>query len=225
MRMMSKEDFLKRSSNTLKGLYDMLQKLPVIGLDELHKEKTVLVIIDMVNGFAREGALKSPRIEAIISEIAKLSVACDKLQIRKLAFADCHTDLSPEFDAYPQHCIKDTLEAEMVDELKKIGGYTLVPKNSTNGFLEEEFQNWLTKNRHIDTFIIAGDCTDICIQQYATTLKSWFNMQNKKSRIIVPANMVETYDFGLHDAELVNVMALYNMMTNGVEIVKEIKQL
>lgn len=219
MEMINKNEFMKKSTDTLGGIFDTLEKLPAIQLGDLQEEQTALVIVDMINGFAREGALSSPRVEALIPEIAELSKACGELHIAKLAFADSHTEASPEFESYPAHCMIGTSEGEMVDELKQIGGYTLIPKNSTNGFLEEEFQRWLKENEHIDSFIIAGDCTDICIQQFAITLKTWFNMHNKKARVIVPINAVDTYDLGLHDADLMNAMALYNMMVNGVEVV------
>lgn len=223
MRIMNRDEFLKRSGETLEEIYAMLAKLPVIRLKDLRSKQTAIVIIDMVNGFAREGALRSPRVEGLIPEIAGLLKACDELQVAKLAFADCHTKASPEFDAYPVHCMAGTSEGEIVDELKEIGGYTLIPKNSTNGFLEEEFQKWLKENEHINTFIVTGDCTDICIQQFAITLKTWFNMQDKKARVIIPVNAVETYDFGLHNGDLMNVSALYNMMINGIEVVKGVK--
>lgn len=219
MRMINKNDFLKRSVETLGEIFELLAKLPIIKLEDLQGKQTALVIVDMINGFAREGALKSSRVEDLIPEITELSKICDKLQITKLAFADCHTKASPEFDAYPEHCMIGTSEGEIVDEIKKIGGYTLIPKNSTNGFLEEEFKKWLKENEHINNFIITGDCTDICVQQFAVTLKTWFNMHNKKVRVIVPVNTVETYDLGLHDGDLMNVMALYNMMINGIEVI------
>jgi hypothetical protein len=44
-------------------------------------------------------------------------------------------------------------------------------------------------------------------------------MQNKKARVIIPVNTVETYDFGIHNGDLMNVMALHNIMTNGIEVV------
>ncbi len=219
MKMIKKNEFLKRSAETLGEVFDRLAKLPAIQLKDLHGDQTALVIVDMINGFAREGALKSPRVEGLIPEIAKLSKACDELQIAKLAFADHHTKASPEFDAYPAHCMEGTSEGEIVDELKEIGGYILIPKNSTNGFLEEAFQEWLKGNEHINTFIITGDCTDICIQQFAVTIKTWFNMHNKNARVIVPLKAVETYDLGLHDGDLMNVTALYNMIINGIEVV------
>jgi nicotinamidase-related amidase len=219
MRMVNKNYFLKRSVETLAEIFDMLAKLPILQLKDLQGEKTAFVIVDMINGFAREGALKSSRVEDLIPKITELSRMCDKLGILKLTFADCHTEVSPEFDAYPAHCIMGSYEGDIVDEIKEVGGYALIPKNSTNGFLEEEFQKWFEQNHKIDTFIVTGDCTDICVQQFAITLKTWFNMQNKKARVIVPVDAVETYDFGTHNGDLMNAMALYNMMINGIEVV------
>lgn len=219
MKMPEKNEFLARSNATLGDLYNTMTDLPAIRLKDLEVNRTAFVIVDMINGFTREGALMSPRAEKLIPQIAKLSKACDKLKIAKVAFADCHTDASPEFDAYPQHCLQGSSEAEIVDELKKIGGYTLIPKNSTNGFLEEQFQTWLKDNQHVDTFLITGVCTDICVMQFATTLKTWFNKQNKKTRMIVPVNAVDTYDLGIHNGDLTNVMALYSMQINGIELV------
>lgn len=222
MRNVNRDEFVKRSVETLGEIFDMLEGLKGINLKDLQGKQTALVIVDMINGFAREGALKSPRVEAIIPDIVKLSKQCDELEIRKLAFADNHTEASPEFSAYPQHCMIGTNEAEIVKEIKEVGGYKLIPKNSTNGFHEEEFKKWLEENKQINTFIITGDCTDICVSQFAITLKTWFNMQNKNYRVIVPVNAVDTYDLGMHNGDLVNVMALYNMIINGVEVVKEV---
>ncbi len=218
-----KDEFIKKSTETLAAIFDMLERLPSIKLKDLHSRQTALVIVDMVNGFTRQGAMQSPKVERVIPQIAKLSKACDELQIAKLAFADCHTGNSPEFAAYPVHCLAASGEAEIVAEIKTIGGYQLIHKNSTNGFLEDQFQHWLKQNEQINTFIITGDCTDICVLQFAVTIKTWFNMQNKKTRIIVPINAVETFDSGPHDSELMNLMALYNMMINGIEVVAEVE--
>lgn len=223
MRMINKKDFIENSIKTLDGIFDEIENRPVIRLKDLKGKESAFVIVDMVNGFAREGALMSPRVEELIPEVTELSKACDKMCIQKVAFADCHTEASPEFDSYPVHCMKSSSEGEIVDEIKDIGGYILIPKNSTNGFFEEGFQKWFDENQQINTFIVTGDCTDICVQQFAVTIKTWFNMKNKKSRIIVPVNAVETYDLGFHDGDLMNMMALYNMMINGIEIVKSIE--
>lgn len=215
--------FIKNSIMTLTELYDMFKKAEIVKISSLKPGNTALVIIDMINGFAREGALMSKRVEELIPGIVSVSRKCDIAGITKIVFADSHTELSPEFGSYPVHCIRDTSEAEIVDEIKLVGGYKLIQKNSTNGFLEQEFKNWFSENPDVDTFIVVGDCTDICIQQFAESIKTWFNMQNKHSRIIVPIDLVDTYDLGVHNADLMNVIALYNMFINGVEIAAAIE--
>lgn len=223
MNINDKKDFINRSADTLEQIIDMLEKLHSARLNDLQPEETAFVIVDMINGFVREGALKSPRAEKLIPEITRLSKACDTMQIPKIAFADCHSAESPEFGSYPVHCLAGTSESEVVDEIKEAGGYMLIPKNSTNGFLEDGFQKWLKENQQINTFIVTGVCTDICVQHFSITLKTWFNTKNKKSRIIVPVNMVDTYDLGVHNGDLTNIMALYNMSINGIELVSDIR--
>ena len=224
MKKLVRDNFVQKSSETLKAILETIEKQPTLDIKEVEPDKTVLVIIDMINGFVREGALKSPRAETIIPEICNLSRICDKHNIKKLAFADNHTDKSPEFDAYPAHCLTGTTESEVVDEIKGIGGYKLINKNSTNGFVEEEFHNWLAENPKVNTFIVVGVCTDICIQQFAVTLKAYYNMKDMKSRVIVPLDAVDTFDLGQHNGDLMNVMAVFNMMGNCVEIVRGIRE-
>ncbi|MBF0298899.1 MAG: cysteine hydrolase [Oligoflexia bacterium] len=222
MKIINKKDFLKTCIPALEEIFESLTNFSPLYISNLEVNRTVLVIVDMINGFTREGPLRSPYIELLIPEILEVQKVCNKLGIATIAFADNHDPNSPEFETYPAHCILGTSEAEIVDEIKevgKLGKYTLIAKNSTNAFLEDKFQEWLMIKQEINTFLITGDCSDICIEQLATTLKAWFNKQNKKSRIIVPLNAIDTYDFGLHNRDLMNILALYNMQKNGVEIV------
>jgi len=223
MKLTERTVFLNNSQKALGEIYEAIAALKGLNIKDLPAGETALVIVDMINGFVREGALKSERAEGIIADLVGLLKACEKRGITRIAFADQHTDESPEFSSYPAHCLKGTSESQLVDEIRELGGYRLIPKNSTNGFLEDEFQEWLKNHPGISNFIVTGVCTDICVQQFAITLKTWFNRQNKRSRVIVPANVVESYDLGMHNADLVNIMALYNMIINGVEVVKEIE--
>lgn len=213
-------EFKKNSINSLKSMIDDIKNSKTVNIDEFDGKNTVLVIIDMVNGFTKEGPLKDDRIKNLIPIISDVSKKCDELKIKKIAFADSHTDESPEFDSYPEHCRKGSSEEEIVEELKQIGGYQLIKKNSTNGFHEKEFKSWLKANKNIRNYIIVGDCTDICIMQFALSLKTYYNMSNEKVRVYIPYNAVETYNVGNHFAELQNVTSLYNMMINGIEVIK-----
>lgn len=196
-----------------------------VDLKSLNKNKTALFVVDMVVGFVYSGALSSPRVASIVNNISELNTKT--VGYNKVFFLDTHEQDSQEFNYFPAHCITGTEEAELIKELKtkeSEGAKTYyVVKNSTNGFHSKGFQEWLKEyENEVDNYIITGCVTDICILQFALSLKSYFNENNKNKRVIVPMNSVETYDGGSHDAYLMNLFALYNMHTSGIEIVEKI---
>lgn len=218
MKKIDKNEFLDKSSSALQQMVMNVENLEDISIESFEPGKSALVILDMINGFLREGALKSERIEGTVEPIVKLVKMCGKANIPIIAFADCHSEAAPEFESYPAHCIGGTSEAKLIEEIANLGGYRLIPKNSTNGFLEADFQKWLDDNPEITSFIITGDCTDICVLQFALALKAYFNGKNIRSRLVVPVNAVETYDLGEHYGELMNIVALQMMKWNGIEL-------
>ncbi|HHI5797845.1 TPA: isochorismatase family protein [Clostridioides difficile] len=122
--------------------------------------------------------------------------------------------------SYPVHCLENDVESELVDELKSIENLQIFPKNSTNGFFALENLDF----DNIDNIIIVGDCTDICIYQFAITLKSYFNQHNIEKNIVVPMNLVDTYDIpNVHPAEILNLVFFNSMIQNGVNVLKEIR--
>ncbi|MDF2674033.1 MAG: nicotinamidase-like amidase [Clostridiales bacterium] len=223
MKAIERDKFINKSKETLKSILDIIEGFPSIKLSSFKSENTALIIMDMINGFVNEGPLKSDRVKELIPETLKLIKLCQGSKIPIIAFADSHSKNCPEFESYPEHCIMGTSESQLVKEINEIGDYILINKNSTNGILEKEFLKWLENNSNVTNFIIAGDCTDLCILQFSLALKAYFNKKNINSNTIVPVNVVETYDLGLHDGNLMNVFALYNMWVNGVKVVKEIE--
>lgn len=210
-------DALQTIENELKG--------KTIDLLSLKKDNTALFVVDMVNGFVYQGPLSSPRVAAIANNIAELNEKT--AGYKKVFFLDSHENDSQEFNSFPMHCMKGTMEAELIPELKTKAsdgpGTWYIEKNSTNGFYSNKFQDWLVQHiDEVDNYIITGCVTDICVLQFALSLKANFNETNKNKRIIVPKNCVETYDGGSHDGYLMNLFALYNMHTSGIEIVDKI---
>ena len=206
--------------NDLNSLKNNLDNLPIMNLSDLNLSNTDLFIVDINNGFAKGGALYSPRIENLINPIVNFAKSVSKDIKSIVAFTDYHTKESIELLSYPTHCIENTIECEIVDELKSIDNIKIVKKNSTNGFFA---LNNLTFD-NTDNIIIIGDCTDICIYQLAITLKSYFNQNNINKNIIVPINLVDTYNIdNVHPAELLNIVFLNSMIQNGIEVVKEIR--
>ena len=209
-------DKLLKELNTLKN---NLLKLNTENISNLNLSKTILFIVDMNNGFAKEGLLYSPRVENLIKPIENFSKhICSDLN-RIIAFTDSHDENSIELLNYPTHCLKNSVESDIVDEIKDIKNLEIIQKNSTNGFFvlnDIDFDD-------IDNIIIVGDCTDICIYQLSITLKSYFNQNNINKNIIVPMNLVDTYNIdNVHNAELLNIVFLNSMIQNGINVVKEI---
>ncbi len=223
MELKEKDAFLRQAQGALAQMYDQIAQAPSLSWQTLDKKRTVLIVVDMINGFAEEGALASPRVEAIIAENVRLWLEAKALGMQIVAFADEHTLKSPEFASFPVHCLAASPESELVAELAELAGGRRIGKNSTNGFLEPAFAQWLKDHEQIDQFVLIGDCTDICVLQMAQTLKAWFNRQNRVSRLIVPLSAVETYTLGEHDGDLLNILSLYLMSLSGVEIVQTIK--
>lgn len=212
-----------KSFQSLEYMLNIINNKPKLKVLSMDIKTSTLIIIDMVNGFVKEGNLSSKNVYNLNIKISKFLKFCYKINMKCIAFADSHKKTSPEFDSYPKHCIEGTYESEITDELKKICDFKIIKKNSTNGFIEPEFQKWLKENNTIRNFIIVGNCTDICIQQFALSLKSYFNMNNIKSRIIVPITLVDTFDSNVHNSDLANLMFLYNMGANGIEVCSDIE--
>ncbi len=177
----TKELLLNESNEMISGIYERLQSLESLDLKSLDKNRTMLLIVDINKGFAKAGALYSDRIEKLINPISNLAKYALNNGIRVKAFTDYHAEDSIELKAYPKHCMKDTDEWELVEELN-LEGIEVIKKNSTNGFLEE---NFILNKEEIDNVIIVGDCTDICIYQLAISLRAEFNRVNKDGEIYV----------------------------------------
>jgi nicotinamidase-related amidase len=188
-----------------------------VRLAQLDAEKTVLVIVDMVRGFALSGALASPLVAAVIPENVRLAKLCAARGIARVALMDCHTASSRELCSYPPHCMAGTDETQLVPGLQGLG-IEEITKNSTNGFFAPGFGAFLAAHPQADTFIITGDCTDICVMQLALTLRAYYDQNDRASRIIIPLGAVATYDAPGHSARACAKAALDNMKLNGIEL-------
>jgi hypothetical protein len=130
-----------------------------------------------------------------------------------------------------------------VDELQPLlerGGVRVFRKNATNGLFGkdeggERFYEYLEK-RFAEgpvTFIVVGDCTDLCIYQNAMGIRLLANEHNARVRVIVPLEHVRTYDVPVevsektgapaHDGDVMDQLFAYHMMINGIEVVRTVE--
>lgn len=222
IKMKFTKDPIDRITNEATAIIKEISELPALSLSALDSKSTMAVFVDIINGFISEGAMASERVGDIIPPNTELLKLCNDNSILSVAFADCHEKTAEEFSSFPPHCVKGTRESEIVDELKNEGGYIHIPKNSTNGFNESRFRDILECHPEITSFIVTGDCTDICVMQFCLALKTYFTAMDKKIRIIIPISCVETYDAPFHSSDLANIAAYKLMKDSGITFVSEI---
>lgn len=206
-------------------MYGFISEAPVISASEFAPKNTALCIIDVVNGFVKFGALADKTSAPVIQNVNRLAkIFADSGSI--IAFlGDSHKPDSVEFQTFPPHCTVGSEEEKIVDELSWLYSYDRFfyqPKNSVNAFLEQYVQEAFELYKYVSNFIVVGVCTDICVLQFAMTLKSYSAVCGRPFRVVVPADCVDTFGGSGHNKALMNLSALSIMKSNGIEIVKEI---
>ena len=193
--------------------------------EKLENIKDLLIVVDMVNGFVREGAMASSHIEHIIPRIEKLVNEYTGEEDGVMFVKDCHEPDAVEFKRYPVHCVRNTSESELVDELKKYEKMALVyEKNSTSAIFPSGLLDDIKKMKNLKRIVITGCCTDICVMNFAIPLQCFLDQENRDIEIVIPKDSVETYDAPNHKAYEWNEMAYRFFEQSGIKLVKTLER-
>ncbi len=166
-----------------------------------------LIVVDMQNGFLKEGALASERCLAVLSNVVSEVEQALEAGQRVFFTADTHEPDDEEFAIFPEHCVRETREAELVEEL---AGYLdhelveLVRKRRYSALFETELEGHLHRY-DIDQVRICGVCTDICVLHTAAGLR------NRDLPVVVVGPATATFDAPGHDGDEVQAFALAHM--------------
>ena len=214
--------------------------IPAATLDEVvgtDPGKVAVVCVDVIVGFCNEGALASPRVNGIVAPIARLFTALHERGVKHFVLPqDTHEPDAVEFMSYPPHCIRGTREAETVDELKALpfsDEFTIVEKNALSAFVDTALPGWVREHPEVETYIVTGDCTDLCTYNLALHLRMDANARQLQRRVLLVEECVDTYDVSVetaqqlgirpHPADVHHVVFLHHMEQNGVEICKRLR--
>lgn len=222
-------------------------QLPDTTLPQLIKEaggadRFFFVMVDILKGFCETGPLSSSRVNELVAPVAQVLKQGKELGVPDNNFVflhDFHPQDAKEFRAFAPHCVRETVEAELVDELKP---YLTDPdiqvflKNATSGLFGRNkkglvFHEWLkeTLTQGPASFLVVGDCTDLCIYQNALGIQLFAFEHQLEAKVIVSKNHVRTYDTPMdvasklsilpHDADWMEAIFMYHMKLNGVTTV------
>jgi nicotinamidase-related amidase len=199
-------------------------------------ENTAIVSVDVINGFCYEGPLASPRVAGIVEPITRLFELAWQQGVRSFVLPqDTHEAEAMEFAQWPAHCVRGTREAETVEAFTRLPFFsemTVLEKNSIHSGINTGLNAWVEDHPQIDTFIVVGDCTDLCVYQLAMHLRLDANARQLQRRVILPVDCVQTYHLPVetaqslgimpHPGDLLHAVFLYHMALNGVEVVRSI---
>ncbi len=219
----------------LDAWFDSLQPLALANV--LREPAAVAIVsIDLINGFCYEGNLSSPRVAGIVPAVADLLQRAHAAGVRNLLVVqECHSAHAEDFQAFGPHGICGTSEAEMIPEFRALpfsGEFKVFHKNSIHAVEGTAMEGWLAEHPEVNTFIVVGDCTDLCVFDAAMDLKLRANMLDLPRRVIVPENGVQTYDLPVevarrigalpHDGDFLHRLFLDQLALNKIEVVKNL---
>ena len=194
----------------------------VIDVKNLKMYKACLIVVDMVNGFVREGVLHDPNIAKIIPRQIEL-IKEAKHEGKLIVFIkDTHDKDAVEFERFgnTKHCVKGENEADLVDELKEYEKDGIaIPKNSTCFMEAPLFRELMEREINMNEFDIVGCCTDICVVNGAIALANYLDQNNRKHVIRVHEDAIATYNED-NRKEYVDAAKLL-MQQQGIQLVKK----
>jgi nicotinamidase-related amidase len=159
--------------------------IPYVDSVSLPAAETALIVVDMQNDFVKEGG--SLLVKAAADTVPRIQELLERSRSAglKIAFTqDTQVKDDPEFDIWPEHCVKGSWGWQIIDELKPRPGELICPKNRYDGFYGTWLDHFLNNIWGVSNTIIAGTVANICVAHTAASAAlRWFN-------IIVPADGV-----------------------------------
>jgi len=176
--------------------------------------KIALLVIDMINDFVT-GVFKNERAIKIIPNIKRLIEFARKRKVPIVFVTDAHLpNVDHEFEVWGPHAEKGSRGAEIIDELKPKKGDFRVLKRKYSAFQGTDL-DMLLRELKVDTLVLAGVVTDICIQH--TAADAFY----RGYKIIVPKDCVEAVDAPTQKAAIKFLIKAYGTnVTTSKELMK-----
>lgn len=200
-----------------------------MNIKNLKMYKGMLIIVDMVNGFVKEGALADPKIaEKVPRQIELIKEAKAKGDLI-VFIKDTHEENSVEHKRFKdengntlRHCVRGTGEDLIIDELKEYEnneGTVSIEKNSTSYMEAPKFRELIKEATNIESVDVVGCCTDICVANGTMGLANYFDQWNRDVEIRVHEDAIATF---AEEARQNYVDAAKLLMTQqGIQLVKK----
>lgn len=187
-----------------------------------------LYIIDMNNGFVNFGAMANPLYNNLVPEQLKMIEKIRKENGQINFILEGHKNNALEFETYPKHCIIGTPEAELIPELileQTKNNTNTYYKNCINGMLNNKVRKDIKKLKALKEVIFEGVCADLCVMDFARTYARYLDEINKRTKLFVVKNAIDTFDAPNHNREEWINIACKVMEQAGIIVVENYEEL
>lgn len=186
--------------------------------------KGMLIVVDMVNGFVREGVLHDEKIADVIPRQIELIKEAKARGDLIVFIKDTHDEDAVEFKRFggTKHCVRGTNEANLVDELLPFENdedTISIEKNSTSYMEAPEFRELIAELTNLERVDVVGCCTDICDFNGTMGLANYLDQNNRNVELRVHTDAVATYaqEARQNYVEAANLL----MEQQGIQLVKK----
>ena len=179
----------------------------------------LVIVIDMVNGFCKKGSLASPSVMRIVPRQLEVLKECKDKGSQIIFIRDSHNKDAVEFKTFGKHCIENTKETEVIDELSEFNECEYL-KNSTNFVFADGFMKDIDKLKKLKKVLLMGVLSDICVKNGGISLRTYFDQNNRDIEIGVLGDCCDTYNAAGHSANVINEKSFSDMEANGIVRIK-----
>ncbi|MEM1538126.1 MAG: isochorismatase family cysteine hydrolase [Candidatus Nezhaarchaeales archaeon] len=196
-----------------------LKELTLLGLEASSLKS--LIVVDMVNDDIREGSplYVGPEGLRIVPRIRRLLEEARRRRLPVIYVCDSRSPEDLEYFAkawgLPPHAVQGSRGAEVIEELKPVEGDLVVPKPRLSGFYRTGLDQ-LLKGLNVDTVIITGVSTEVCV------FKTAIDAKELGYEVIVVSDCCASRSMGLHELALKHLKRFKVKVEESSELLKRL---
>lgn len=187
---------------------------PIVEAVPLDPRRTAVVVVDMQNDFVKPGGkLQVPSAQQIVEPISRLLTRARAAGVLVIYTQDWHGEDDPEYRIWGEHVKAGTWGAEIIAELAPQPGDEVVQKPRYDAFYAARMDDLLRVHPQIDTLVITGTVTNICVLHTAASAAlRWY-------RVVVPRDAVAALSEFDQEAALHQIDFLYKGTVTTVDAI------
>lgn len=177
-----------------------------------------VLVIDMINDFV-SGALGSDRALRVVDPLRSLLRVAREGGLPVIYVSDAHLPgVDKELEVWPSHALEGSEGAEIIEELRPEPGDYQIKKRRYSAFFATGL-DILLRELGVDTLILTGLVTNICIQH--TAADAFFHGY----KVIIPRDCVEAPSQEEQEAALRYMEKIYKAkITSSDELERILKE-